>query len=72
MQAIEFEAVINDQSIALPESPVLAPGQAVRVVVVYDQTSPPEVSAARDDAISRLAAHPLVVPGFAPLSRDER
>jgi hypothetical protein len=51
---------------------MLSIGQAVRVVVMYEE--PPlqaEQPARTDDAISRLAANPLVIPDFVPLSRDE-
>ena len=71
MQAIEFESIIQDQSIPLPKSPMLPPGQAVRVVVMYEQVAPAEASEKRDDAISRLIGHPLRIPDFTPLSRDE-
>ena len=71
MQAIEFKSIIQGQSIRLPESPELPQGQAVRVVVMYENVLSGEASANRDDPIARLIAHPLVIPGFTPLSRDE-
>jgi len=71
MQAIEFESIIEDQSIPLPKSPALPHGQAVRVVVMYEQVMPEKISVPHDDAIARLIAEPLAIPGFIPMSRDE-
>jgi len=81
MQAIEFESVVQDQAIRLPAPGVLSPGQPVRVVVMFEETSAVGTQQAPEDAISRLAAHPdaiselcehpLVLPDFLPLSRDE-
>ncbi|NMG36067.1 hypothetical protein GRF61_16590 [Azoarcus sp. TTM-91] len=69
MQAVEFDSVIRDAAIPLPASVPLAPGMAVRVVVMYEGDQP--AAAAKDDAIALLCREPLVVPGFEPLSRDE-
>jgi hypothetical protein len=71
MQAIEFDAVVQGRSIPLPQPLTLMPGQVVRVVVMYKDESPQTGLADADDAISRLAANPLVMPDFVPLSRDE-
>ncbi|MDP2828805.1 MAG: hypothetical protein Q8O37_09375 [Sulfuricellaceae bacterium] len=71
MQAIEFEAVIRERSIPLPATMTLSIGQAVRVVVMYEDLHLQAGPARTDDAISRLAANPLVTPDFVPLSRDE-
>ena len=71
MQAIEFESIIQDQSIPLPKTPALAQGQAVRVVVMYEKTPLSDTTAEQNDAITRLIRQPLQIPGFTPLSRDE-
>jgi hypothetical protein len=71
MQAIEFEAVVQEQSIPLPGSTALSPGQSVRVVVMYEPRPEMDRPDPHDDAIIRLARHPLVIAGFTPLSRDE-
>jgi hypothetical protein len=71
MQAIEFDAVVQDRSIPLPSSTALSPGQPVRVVVMFEPRCGLDESMPSEDAIMRLARHPKVVPGFAPLSRDE-
>ena len=71
MHAIEFDAVIQGRSIPLPQPQALAPGQAVRVVVMVKEEGMRAELNSRDDAISRLAASPLVVPAFVPLTRDE-
>lgn len=71
MQAIEFDAVVQAHSIPLPAPVALAPGMPVRVVVMYEETGVPPAGASQADAISALCANPLVVPDFAPLSRDD-
>ena len=71
MQAIEFDAIVQGQSIPLPQPLTLTPGQAVRVVVMYKDEPTQAGLTGADDAISRLAANPLVMPDFVPLSRDE-
>ncbi len=71
MQAIEFDAVVQDTFIPLPSSAALPSGQAVRVVVLYEETGNATEPASQEDAITRLARHPLIIPGFAPLSRDQ-
>ncbi len=70
MQAIEFESVVQDQSIRLPAAGVLSAGQAVRVVVMYEEATV-AVSSPREDVISALCANPLVLPDFVTLFRDE-
>lgn len=81
MQAIEFESTVQGQVIPLPTPGMLSPGQPVRVVVMFEETPaantqpPPEdvISplAPNPDAISELCEHPLVLPDFSPLSRDD-
>lgn len=71
MQAIEFEAVVQAQAIPLPSSTALSPGQPVRVVVMYELTPAVDQPEPDDDAILRLARHPLVMAGFTPLSRED-
>lgn len=81
MQAIEFESVVEDQAIRLPAPGVLSPGQPVRVVVMFEEALSANTQQAPGDTISRLAAHPdaiselcehpLVLPDFLPLSREE-
>jgi len=71
MQAIEFESVVQKQSIPLPSAAALPSGQPVRVVVMYDPAPCVDESVPDDDAILRLARHPLVIADFAPLSRDD-
>ncbi|MDP2432573.1 MAG: hypothetical protein Q8O33_11125 [Pseudomonadota bacterium] len=71
MHAIEFDSIVQERSILLPQPMPLTPGQAVRVVVMYEETQEYAMRAEWGDAISRLAANPLLTPGFVPLSRDE-
>lgn len=71
MQAIEFESVVEDQSIRLPAAGVLSPGQPVRVVVMYEEAEAANSRSPRADVISDLCANPLVLPDFVTLSRDQ-
>ena len=61
MQAIEFESVVQDRVIPLPQPQKLSPGQSVRVVVMYEEDRIAESPLSQGDAISRLGAPPLVV-----------
>ncbi len=71
MQAIEFDSIVQNASIRLPESALLASGVPVRVVVMYETESAANSAGHCKDAISALCANPLVVPNFEPLPRDE-
>jgi len=70
MQAIEFDAVIQNQSIPLPIPAMLPAGQTVRVILMYEPDRRAD-QAGKDDPMLDLARHPRVLPGFTPLSRDE-
>lgn len=72
MQAIEFEAKIEGQTIPLPATTGLRTGSPVRVVLLFEPETPrPMVGLADDGPIAQLMQNPRVVPGFKPLSRDE-
>jgi len=71
MQAIEFEANIEGQSIPLPATVGLPAGQAVRVVLLFDREQSEATDDLGDGPIAQLMRNPRVVPGFKPLSRDE-
>lgn len=71
MQAIEFDATVQEGSIPLPNSADLPTGQTVKVVVMYDLADTSDQPWPRDGAVARLARNPLVIEGFTPLSRDE-
>jgi hypothetical protein len=71
MQAIEFDVVVQDTVTSLPSSSALSSGQSLRVVVMYATRCDPPEPASRQDAMTRLAKHPLTIPGFVPFSRDE-
>ena len=71
MQVIEFESIVQDQSIRLPDSCTLPGGQSVRVIVMYKQATRTETATTQNDAITRLLLQPLTIPGFTPLRRDE-
>lgn len=71
MQAIEFDAKIEGQSIPLPATAGLPAGKAVRVVLLFDPEMAPQPDESAEGPIARLMRDPLVVPGFKPFSRDE-
>ncbi len=70
MQAIEFDSVVQNASIPLPDPSFLASGMAVRVVVMFEGTPAANSDSSVCDAISELCATPLLVPDFVPFSRD--
>ncbi len=71
MQAIEFEANIEGQSIPLPATVGLPVGQAVRVVLLFDRAPSEATDDLANGPIAQLMRNPRVVPGFKPLTRDE-
>ncbi|MDZ7583841.1 MAG: hypothetical protein U0938_03320 [Thiobacillus sp.] len=71
MRAIEFESVVQDRVIPLPQSHQLPPGQSVRVVVMYEElamTTQPgadessQASALTGERLAALQPHPDAVP----------
>ncbi|MBT9590592.1 MAG: hypothetical protein IV089_06750 [Thiobacillus sp.] len=75
MHAIEFESVVQDRVIPLPQSHQLPPGQSVRVVVMYEElpmTTQPgmgepsqasaQMSTATGERLAALQPHPDAVP----------
>lgn len=71
MQAIEFDSVVKNAAIPLPEPSLLVSGMPVRVVVMFEGASAANSTGPFHDEISTLCATPLVVTDFKPLSRDE-
>lgn len=71
MHAIEFDSVVQNAAIPLPESALLASGMPVRVVVMFEEKPAANSASPIHDAISVLCANPLVIPDFEPFSRDE-
>lgn len=76
MHAIEFESVVQDRAIPLPQPHNLSPGQTVRVVVMYEElaiTTQPDVlepsqasaplPTAPGERLAALQPHPDAVPG---------
>jgi hypothetical protein len=59
MQAIEFESVVQDQSIRLPAPSVLSSGQSVRVIVMFEDKKVTDANQAGDDLKAREASHPM-------------
>ncbi|MDP2432310.1 MAG: hypothetical protein Q8O33_09775 [Pseudomonadota bacterium] len=59
MQAIEFESIVQDRVIPLPQPQKLSPGQSVRVVVMYEEDRGAESSQFQHEAISRPGAEPV-------------
>lgn len=71
MQAIEYNTRVQGQSIPLPSDMPLAPGQAVKVIVLYESPASTQSGLPNDGPIARLMRNPRVVPGFKPFSRDQ-
>ena len=69
MHAIEFESVIGHHTITLPKHSALQPGQAVRVVVLYEPEAERRAAVSHGtDRLSGLVAHPAAVADInAPL-----
>ncbi len=66
MQAVEFQTVIKDGTIEIPETLRGDLGERVRVILLTeDRTQTGE------NLIDRLLTQPLRVPGFFPLTREE-
>lgn len=66
MQAIEFRATVKDGVIEIPREHLTRIAGKVRVILFVDE--PPEP---KTDFIDHLLAHPIVVSGFRPLTREE-
>lgn len=67
MRAIEFESVVQDRVIPLPQSHQLPPGQSVRVVVMYEELAmttdeSSQASALTGERLAALQPHPDAVP----------
>lgn len=71
MQAIEFDSVVKNAVIPLPDPSLLASGTAVRVVVMFEELTAENSGRLTPDAISILCANPLIIAGFAPFTRGE-
>lgn len=69
MQALEFDSVVQNASIQLPESSSLASGMAVRGLVMFEGQPVANSDSGVRDAISELCGTPLLVPDFAPFLR---
>ncbi len=69
MQVFEFDSIVQNVSIPLPEPSFLVSGMAVRVIVMFEEKPAANSDLGVRDAISELCATPLLVPDFAPFSR---
>jgi hypothetical protein len=67
--SVNFKARVDNGTINIPEEYRARVKGNVRVTISDDDGV--EASAAQDNIIEELLAHPLNVPGFQPLSRDE-
>ncbi len=61
MQAIEFDSVVQDEAIPLPEPAILVSGTQVRVVVMFEEKRVMEAQRTRDELISREPAHSVMI-----------
>jgi hypothetical protein len=66
MYAIEFSAEIHDGTIQVPEAYRHRLRDTVKVILMIEEQEQPS-----EDIIQTLLKHPLNVPDFAPLSREE-
>ncbi len=66
MQAVEFQTIIKDGTIEIPETLRGDLGERVRVILLTEDRP-----RAGENLIDRLLAHPLRVPGFHPMTREE-
>jgi hypothetical protein len=67
MYAVEFTTTIKDGVIEVPDVHRARFKDNVKVILLAEEAPQPE----EDDIIARLLAHPLRVPGFTPLTREE-
>lgn len=67
MNAVEFQAVAKDGHIELPPGHAERVKGPVRVIVLYE----PRPEADDRDGLDELMEHPILVPGFVPLTREE-
>jgi hypothetical protein len=65
MYAIEFQAKIKDGHIEIPEIYRARLKEQVRVILLAEETSSPV------DMVGQLLQHPLKIPDFKPLTREE-
>ena len=66
MQAVEFQATVKKSSIEIPPELRDSVGPRVRVIMLTEQQS-----STAGNAIDDLLSHPVSIPGFTPLKRDE-
>jgi hypothetical protein len=65
MYAVEFQAQINNGTIEIPEAYRSRFKKRVRVILLAEEESPTVT------LIDQLLQHPVKVPGFTPLTREE-
>jgi hypothetical protein len=66
MYAVEFTIKIKDGVIKVPEAHRKRFGDKVKVILLSEEEIQED-----DDLIARLLKHPLPVPNFTPLSRED-
>jgi hypothetical protein len=66
MITVEFRTIVKNGVVVIPSEHRDRFAGDVKVVLVADDSPRPA-----GDAIARLLAKPLQVPGFTPLTRDE-
>jgi len=66
MHAIEFQTTIKNGIIEIPRQYLRNLSNRVRVILLVEQTPKTTVN-----FIDQLLAHPVRVPGFRPLTREE-
>lgn len=71
MNAIEFETIIETQTIQLPNAMAIPFGQKVRIIMLYDAKLEKFLSTSHEDAITQLVHNPMIIQDFSPMTREE-
>lgn len=66
METIEFQAVIKDGSIEIPQQYLKRLKAQVRVTLLTENTAKKQ-----ENLIDKLLVHPVRIKGFRPLTREE-
>ena len=71
MQAIEFEADVENFSIRVPKKFGVLEKKHIRLVALYETDNMNKNEARTESFIDRIISNPLRISGFTPLKRDE-
>lgn len=71
MFAVEFKATVKNGAIEIPKRFCSEISDSVKVIVLMEHRKKRRSDLQAADAVSSLLTHPLHLPGFTPLSREE-